>query len=688
MLTKIRPEHFSRTAVVYIRQSSLVQVYENQQSTERQYDLAARARQLGWSEGKVEVVDEDLGQSGSETTRRTGFQRLAGEVSLGRVGGIFALEVSRLARSSADWHKLLDLCALSNTVIADEDGIYDPNDFNDRLVLGMKGTMSDAERHVMRLRLLGGRLHKARKGTLEFCAPTGFAFDDEGALVVDPDDQVREALELVFKRFRLEGTAYAVVRYFRRHGLLFPLRRHHKDGRPEIVWLPLRASRITRILQNPAYAGAYVYGRSRERRMLIEGQVRNKRENLPRDQWSVLIRDAHPAYISWADYLKNIRQLEGNSFTRDRTARGAPKQGEALLQGLALCGRCGRRMQTRHHSTFSAYVCLRQGDGLGYCWSQVARHIDEKIVEIFLEAMAPPEIDLSLAVIREVERQTADLDRQWRLRLERARYEAQRAQRQFDAVEPENRVVARTLETRWNDKLRELEQAEREYEEARRTHRLQLTDRDKKTIISLARDLPRVWRASTTTPAERKQLLRMVIEDIVLAPVEGPEHETLIKILWKTGAVTEARAWRPTAVEAHRIPDDVADDIAELARSGMSDPEIATELNRRGIKNSWHGSFGRHSINDLRRRRDIPRGHEPGGGEKKLPATDSRGRFSIAGLAAKYNVTMYVVRYWLAKGLVTAEKVGPKHYHWIEVTPEIDAALAAAAARYRPRQKS
>ncbi len=336
MSPKIRPEHLSRLAIIYVRQSTLMQVHEHRQSTERQYNLADLAKQYGWEAALVQVVDEDLAHSGTSTADRSGFRRLAAEVGLGRVGAIFSLEVSRFARSSADWHRLLDLCSLSDTLIIDDDGVYNPNDFNDRLVLGMKGTMSDAERHVMKLRLQGGRVHKAKKGELAFPAPTGYVFDG-GALVFDPDEHVQRAIRLLFERFRIDGSALAVVRYFAQHDLQFPSRYEVRDGPAQIEWKPLTHARVITVLKNPLYTGTYVYGRRHNKRVIAEGRIRYQRDHrLPRDQWISLVPDAHPAYISWEQHMANLKRLEENWTARGGAInhKGAPRRGEALLRVL------------------------------------------------------------------------------------------------------------------------------------------------------------------------------------------------------------------------------------------------------------------------------------------------------------------------------------------------------------------
>ncbi|RKH75080.1 recombinase family protein [Corallococcus sp. AB045] len=689
MNSKVRPEHLARPVRVYIRQSTLMQVHEHRESTERQYALVELAKKLGWDAAQVEVIDEDLGQSGASATSRKGFQRLTAEVSMGKVGAVLSLEVSRLARSSADWHRLLDLCALSDTLIIDDDGVYDANDFNDRLVLGMKGTMSDAERHAMRLRLQGGILHKAKKGQLVFSPPTGYVFEN-GALVFDPDEQVQRAVRLLFERFRLEGSVSGTVRYFNHHQLLFPTRRAHRDAPAQIEWHPLSVPRALAVLRNPAYAGAYAWGRNRDRHALVDGVVRRKHEKLQaREQWHAFLPDAHPAYLPWKQHVENLRRVEENSagFTR-APGRGAVRNGPALLQGLTICGRCGRRMNPVYPlADLPCYQCSLRPYGEANCWSTVAHRIDAKVSEAVLQSFAPPELDLSLAVLKQVEHQSAEVDRQWKLRLERVRYEAQRAERQYNAVEPENRVVARTLETRWNQKLQEVAQVEREYEQARSTPGLELSDKDKKKILALARELPKLWSAPTTTNADKKRILRLLIQDVVLVPVDVPQRSTRIRILWRTGAASELRVARPTMDEARRMPPQVLEEIRRLSRQHLSDPQIAEELNRRGFKSnrkSRSGRFTQSSVATLRRRKGIQAGRRSGWSSVQVPERDEQGRYSIRGLTACFGVTASMVLYWVKSGQLTPVpdhvpmRGRSKQPLWFEMTPELQALLARA----------
>jgi DNA invertase Pin-like site-specific DNA recombinase len=698
MKAKIRPVHLARPARVYIRQSTLLQVHEHRESTERQYALVELARKLGWDATQVEVIDEDLGQSGASATERKGFQRLTAEVSMGQVGAVLSLEVSRLARSSADWHRLLDLCALSDTLIIDDDGVYDANDFNDRLVLGMKGTMSDAERHSMRLRLQGGLLHKAKKGQLVFPPPTGYVFDN-GALDFDPNEQVQRAIRLLFERFRLEGSVCGTVRYFKRNGLLFPSRHAHRGAPAEIEWKALTEPRALAVLRNPTYAGAYAWGRNRDRRTLVEGTVRLKHEKLQaREQWHAFLPGAHPAYIPWEQHLENLRRIEENAVHSAHVeGRGAPRNGSALLQGLVLCGKCGRRMRPVYsEGDIPFYQCSQRLQGGGNCWSTVARRIDAKVVEAVLQAFAPPELDLSLAVLKQVERQAAEVDRQWKLRLERARYEAQRAERQYNAVEPENRVVARTLETRWNQQLQKVAEVEREYEQARSARGLELSEKDKKKILVLARELPRLWNTPTTTNADKKRILRLLIQQVVLSPVDVPRRSTQIRLLWKTGATVELRVPRPSLEDTRRMPPQVIAEVRRLARQHLSDLRIAEELNRRGFhsnRQSRCSGFTGQSVATLRRRMGIRAGRPPGnnGVQAWVPERDEQGLYSIRGLMAHFGVTASMVFYWVKRGRVTPvqSRTPLRRFRaqplWFEMTPELEALLAQARRQgYRP----
>jgi DNA invertase Pin-like site-specific DNA recombinase len=544
---KIRSEHRDRPAFIYARQSTPAQVIEHRTSTERQLGLADLAAQLGWPKTQVIVIDEDLGRSGKRTEGRLGFQRLAAEMSMGRVGAVFSLDASRLARSSADWHRLLEVAALTNTLLVDEQTIYDSRDPNDRLVLGMKGTMADFELVWLRQRMEGGRWHRARRGEYRLARPpVGYNYEDDEAsrFVFDPDEEVRRAVELVFERFRTAGTLTDLVKYFGEHGLRFP-GRYGKH----IVWSPLTASRAHAVLTNPLYTGTYVFGRARHETVLDGGLRRRRVRQLPRADWPVMIRDAFPAYITWEDYLVNEKKMSENNFRR-RGERGAVREGRALLQGLLLCGHCGSRLHVLYagqNGKYPSYQCRTlEIAGIGdVCTLVHARNIDSPIVELVLGMLTRERLLDATKVIELVDEQRAALDRQWRLRLERARYDAKRAERQYDACEPDNRVVARALEKRWNDRLSELERLDSEYQDFKRVQRVELSDVDRQRILALAADLPRLWRAKTTDDRDRKMLLRMLIKDISVRSVDVPSPSLRAKILWHSHAVTELDIERP-----------------------------------------------------------------------------------------------------------------------------------------------
>jgi DNA invertase Pin-like site-specific DNA recombinase len=615
MIDKIQPSHLARHAIVYLRQSDPRQVREHPESTARQYALERRAVELGWPAERVEIIDEDLGQSGASTERRHGFQRLAEDVARGRVGAIFALEVSRLARSSSDWYRLLDLCRLADVVLIDEQTVYSPRTSDDRLLLGLKGAMSEAEQTWMRLRLDGGKLNKARRGALRLTPAVGYVWDEEqGGFRFDPDEHVQRAVRLIFKRFRLDGSAFAVVRYFVRHGLEMPAR---DTAIPELRWAAPRYSLVDRVLRNPLYAGAYTYGRYEQRTALVDGQVRRRchAKQAP-DEWAVCLRDHHPAYISWEEFMANQHKLRNNTPLRHADQSGAARKGHALLQGLALCGKCGRKMHVCYCGRFARarYDChapLKYGGEHRYCWLVLARTIDEAVARLFLATVQAPEIELGLAVVREAERQAAEVDQQWKLRLERARYEARLAERRYKAVDPDHRVVARTLEHEWNEKLRELDTLEQAHRDARQAHKLELSDADRARILALAKDLPRVWNAATTTHAERKNLLRMLVQQVTLTPIDIPERGTRIQVLWRTGAVSDFAIPRPEP-GARTTSEEALEGIRTWLGPSRTNEQIAAALNERGLRNHRNKPWNAEAIRRLRKRHGLlPPGRSP-----------------------------------------------------------------------------
>jgi DNA invertase Pin-like site-specific DNA recombinase len=443
---KVTAEHLRRQAFLYVRQSTLRQVHENRESTARQYDLKRRAQALGWGNDQIVVIDDDLGLSGASASHRSGFQRLVAEVGLGHVGVVMGLEVSRLARSSTDWHRLLEICALADTLILDEDGIYDPSHFNDRLLLGLKGTMSEAELHLLRARLIGGQLNKARRGELRMKIPIGYVYDSGGRLVFDPDQQVQQAVRLLFETFRRTGSALRVVNHFKKEGIRWPRRITSGVRAGELLFAPLEHSRVLNILHNPRYTGAFVYGRTRQRKVVIAGQLRYRRLN--REEWAVFLPNTYPGYISWEEFEANQAKLLANAhgYGEDRY-KSPPREGAALLQGLVICGVCGLRMGVRYHPDHGHlipdYVCQRRSIQTAepLCQHVSGGAIDAAITEIVLQAVNPASLDVALEVFEELRARQVEVDRLRRTQVQRAREEAELAQHQYMLAHPENRLV-------------------------------------------------------------------------------------------------------------------------------------------------------------------------------------------------------------------------------------------------------
>lgn len=515
-VSKVTASHLARTAYLYVRQSTLRQVLNNTESTQRQYALRQRAVALGWASEQVVVIDCDQGQSGASAADREGFQHLVAEVGMGRAGIVLGLEVSRLARNNADWHRLLEICALSGTLICDEDGLYDPADFNDRLLLGLKGTMSEAELHFIRARLRGGQLAKARRGELEMALPVGLVYDPAGKVVLDPDAGVRHAVAHLFAAFARTGSARAVVQTFAAEDLKFPTRVRTGARKGELAWQPLRHWRVLRTLHNPRYAGAFVYGRRREGRT---PDGRRTFSEVPRDQWIALIPDAHPGYITWETFETNQQLLAANAAAHgtDRAA-GPAREGPALLQGLVICGRCGRRMTVRYHHRRGVdipdYQCIGesiQGGG-GRCQTIPGAGVDAAIGQLLLDTVTPLALEIALTVQAELEARADETDALRRSHVERARHRVELARRRYLAVDPDNRLVADSLEADWNDALRSLQDAQDDYERATAAAHNALNDEHKTRVRALAADFPALWSDPNTPQRERKRMARLLLD--------------------------------------------------------------------------------------------------------------------------------------------------------------------------------
>jgi DNA invertase Pin-like site-specific DNA recombinase len=657
--SKITASHLSRLAVVYLRQSSASQVENNRESTQRQYALAHRARELGWPENGILIVDADLGLSGSGVVARSGFAQLTADVALGRVGLVLGLEVSRLARNNADWHRLIELAGLTNTLIGDADGIYHPALFNDRLLLGLKGAMSEAELHVLRARLDGGIRNKATRGELRRGLPVGFVWGEaEGEVLLHPDEAVVHVIRTVFARFVDMGSVRRVWKWFRDEGLKFP-RRVGESG--DIRWSAPEYSAIYGVLSSPVYAGAYAYGRTHREMVLDEkGACRKRVRHLKREQWSVLIRDHHQGYIDWQTYESNRKRMEENGHPRVREAAersGAAREGRALLQGLVLCGHCGRRLRI-HYSGRNAvpnYHCpgrmVREGRE-AYCLSVGGLRIDEAVTRVFLDALQPARFAATLAAAERVESDREAALKHWRLDVERAAFAANRAERRYQAVDPDNRLVARSLEREWEKSLKELEAARLELAQREREQPRLLKPEERDHLLTLGPDLIAVWQAQTTTSRDRKELLRTLIDDITLT-VDRDRKEASLVLRWKGGQLSHLELDLPRTRAAPVQTDEETVALVRRLAEHHTDARIASILNMQGRKTARGHRFDVNRIKGLRRRQEIParprKSHGAAVGET----------VSLAQAAAVLGVAPTTLLRHLQDGLIEGEQITP-----------------------------
>jgi DNA invertase Pin-like site-specific DNA recombinase len=661
MNSTISEQHLSKTAYVYVRQSTLAQVRHNQESTERQYALREKALELGWSEPTVQILDRDLGKSGAQIAGREDFKTLVAEVSMGQVGAVFALEVSRLARSNLDWHRLLELCALTDTLVIDEDGCYNPGDFNDGLLLGLKGTMAQAELHLLRGRLLGGKLNKARKGELRFPLPVGLCYDEERQIVLDPDEEVRGAVALVFRLFRETGSGFAVVQQFAKSTLRFPKRSYGGAWNGKLIWGYLTHSRVLNILKNPSYAGVYVFGRYQYRRQIHpSGEVRKQMHPVPMADWRVHLQEHHEGYISWEEYLKNQERLEKNRTNGGEMILSGPaREGLALLQGLLLCGHCGRSITVRYTGNGGIYPCYqcnwlhREGLASKSCMNFRCDLLDAAVAKEVLQALQPVELELALAALEELEARDHTLGRQWQMRLERAEYEAALAERRYQEVDPSQRLVAATLERRWNAALLHCEELKQQAEEFKRQHARVATAEQKAQVLALAKDLPRLWHAPTTQANDRKRMLRLLIKDITVEKPSDPK-KLLVHIRWMGNTSTNLTLQLPPNIaDRVRYPTAVVDRVRELARS-LTDAEIASQFRREGFTSAKGKTFSTSIIRELRFTYRIP-----------PPILRKPEELTVAQVAEHFAVSHGVVYYWIERGYVQARKLNGGSPYWI-----------------------
>ena len=646
---KVTAEHLKRNAYLYVLQSTLRQVVENTESTKRQYALRQRALALGWSAEQIVVIDKDLGRSAASAGDREGFSELVAEVGMGRAGIVLGLEVSRLARNNTDWNRLLEICALFKTLILDEDGIYDPVHFNDRLLLGLKGTMSEAELHILRARLRGGILNKARRGELRCKLPIGFVYDDADRVVLDPDVQVQESIRLLFATFERTGTGCATVKHFTEQNLRFPLRADRGPHKGEIVWQRLGLWRAMSILHNPRYAGAYVWGRRRTM-TLSDGRTRTVR--LPRDEWTALRLDAHAGYISWSDFERNQKQIEktAKAFGQDRR-HGPPREGPALLQGLAICGVCGIRMGIRYHRRgdrlLPTYTCHIRTMEHREPACQVLRGeaIDAAIGELLVGLMKPMALELSMAVQDEIRERLDEADRLRRMQVESAQYEVELARQRYMQVDPSRRLVADSLEASWNEKLRALEVAREEYERRREADRARLDDQQRRRILELTNDFPSLWNDPSTSHRERKRMVALLIEDVTLSRCDG---EITLGIRFRGGRTQTIKVPAPMReCDRRRTHPDTVAQIDTLLDDEHTDGKIASILNDRGLKTGAGEPFTAMGVQRVRHAAHLQSLRE------RLRA---KGMLTCTEIASQLGVSRHTIMKRLRRGELRARK--------------------------------
>ncbi len=657
---KVTAHHLQRAAYLYVRKSSLRQVLENTESTVRQYALKERAIALGWPIERIVVIDGDQGHSAASAADRAGFQKLVAEVGLGHVGIVLGLEVSRLARNNSDWHRLLEICGLTATLILDEDGVYDPAAFNDRLLLGLKGSLSEAELHVLRARLRGGILNKARRGALKLPLPIGFEYREDGQVIRDPDQQVQQSVQLLFETFHRLGSATGTVKMFREQGLTFPHLVHSGPHRGELLWQPLQHSTALHLLHNPRYAGAFVFGRTRNTK--FEGRLQSTK--LPREQWTALFPEAHEGYITWAEYEENQRRLRENAQAHQvgDAKNYPPREGPALLQGIAVCGRCGELMGIHYHQRQGRlvpdYQCQRQTirEGRSPCQRIPGEAVDRAVGELLVSSITPQALEVALAVEAEVTARAEETNRLRQAQVERARYEADLAQRRFLRVDPDNRLVADVLEADWNARLRQLKEVQEQAEQQRQSTRT-LGEVERAAIMALAQDVPRLWHSEQVSDRERKRMLRLMITDVTLMK---EEDEITAQVRFVGGAGVKLQVARPKpATLTHHTEPLILKEIDRLLEQ-YTDSGTAAQLNGAGYRSCEGKSFHRLMITSLR---------QTNGLADHYSRLRQRGLLTETELAKQLEVCPDTVERWHHQGLLKREQANDKN-EWLYYRPE------------------
>ena len=646
---KIQGNHLDRLALVYVRQSTMQQVERHQESTRLQYGLVSRATYLGWQSQRVIVIDDDLGQSGATAVGRPGFQRLVAEVGLDHVGIVLGVEMSRLARSNRDWHQLLEICAMFGTLIGDLDGIYDPSDYNDRLLLGLKGTMSEAELHILKRRMLDGKRAKARRGELGMQVPMGYVRHPSGEVIKDPDEQAQATIEMVFNLFKRYGTLNGVLQHFVRNGIQMPSRVKQGPAKGDLEWVRPNRVTLSNILRNPIYAGAYVYGRRpTDPKKKKPGRPSTGKTVAKFGEWEVLLKDRLPSYITWDQFEKNKRQLELNTVQ----GTGAPRNGPSLMSGLLVCGRCGMRMSTQYSNNGNGlrYQCSRLMVDYGepVCQSLAGMPLDELTTKLVFQSLEPAALEISLKVAEDLDAERCQMRSHWEKKLERAHYTVERVFRQYSAVEPENRLVARSLERQWEEALVAEEELKMEYERFLLQQAAPLTEEEREAIRRLSVDIPEIWNASSTTPSERQVIVRQLIDRVVVT-VQGETEKVAVEYHWAGGHKTRAALIRPVArLEQLSYYPDLLKRVAELNGQKKNPRTIAHILNEEGWRPAKRReTFNAFMVHTLLSRQGLRNS------EKKRPSdeiTKKSNEWTIRELSQKLQMPEPTLYSWITKG--------------------------------------
>ena len=662
---RIQGHHQDRLAIVYVRQSTLQQVLENQESTRLQYALVDRATALGWPRERVLVIDEDLGKSGADSKNRSGFQRLVAEVSMNHVGLVLGIEMSRLARSCKDWHQLLEVCALFNTLIADQDGIYDPSHYNDRLLLGLKGTMSEAELHLIKQRMSQGKLNKAKRGELHVDLPTGYIRQPSGEVTLDPDEQVQSVIHLLFRKFEEVGTLHGVLRYLVHHNIQLGIRLRSGLSKGDLEWRRPTRSTLQGLFKNPIYAGAYAYGRRRvSSRQSSTGHIRLGQVSLIPDEWQVFLPNKFPTYITWEQYEQNLSKIQENKTHAE--SLGHARAGTALLSGLLVCKQCGSRLTVRYigEKDYHTYTCARRASSYGApaCQSIPGKSLDQYISEHVITAIEPAALELSLKAVSQIETERAALDQLWQQRLERATFEASRAARHYQRVEPENRLVARQLAKAWEEKLIDEKRLQEEYQRFSSQQSRLLTENEIILIRQLSQDIPALWSSNETTNAQRKEIVRQIVLRIVVQ-AEGRTEKVNIEVEWAGGHLTHAVFFRPVGklCDLSYYPQ-LCKRIRALSSQGHKAVAIAEQINREGFQPAKRQRrFSTQSIQSLMRRLNVSRPRRAAVSKPPLP-TDQWWLSDLANTLDMPAVTLYN---WLQKGWIQGKQETFSNKRWI-----------------------